>query len=371
MTIIFVSSEVYPFQKHGGLADISASLPKTLTQKGLKVKTILPLYEDDTFQDDYQLFKKKTIQFGQESIETEYYTYTFENHDYLFVKNSLLSSLDPNETFLTYMMFNVSVLSILKDLDMPIDVIHINDWHTAFIPFLLDAMFRPVDPFYQNIKTLLTIHNLERQGQFDRHYETYLPYKNFTYILNGHVNFLKTGIMRANYINTVSKTYKQEILLRFYGFDLDSALKARQDHLEGILNGFDHHLYDPTTSSTLSINYDLDTYKDGKSINKKALIESLDLKDASLPLMLFNGRLGRQKGIDLMKSTLEDALLNENMNLIVVGEEIQNTNLILKNLKENIQSMFIFMKDLIKHFLKKHMLHPTSSYFQVYLNHLG
>lgn len=320
MTIIFVSSEVYPFQKHGGLADISASLPKTLTQKGLKVKTILPLYEDDTFQDDYQLFKKKTIQFGQESIETEYYTYTFENHDYLFVKNSLLSSLDPNETFLTYMMFNVSVLSILKDLDMPIDVIHINDWHTAFIPFLLDAMFRPLDPFYQNIKTLLTIHNLERQGQFDRHYETYLPYKNFTYILNGHVNFLKTGIMRANYINTVSKTYKQEILLRFYGFDLDSALKARQDHLEGILNGFDHHLYDPTTSSTLSINYDLDTYKDGKSINKKALIESLDLKDASLPLMLFNGRLGRQKGIDLMKSTLEDALLNENMNLIVVGE---------------------------------------------------
>ena len=229
MNIIFVSSEVYPFQKHGGLADISASLPKTLSQKGLHIKTILPLYEDDEFQNAYQLFKTKTIQFGQESIETSYYTYTFENHDYIFVKNSLLSALDPNETFLTFVMFNVSVLSILKDLGHSVDLLHINDWHTSFIPFLLDSMFRPLDPFYENIKTLLTIHNLERQGQFDRQFETYLPYKNFTYILNGHINFLKTGIMRANYINTVSRTYKQEILLRFYGFDLDSALKARQD----------------------------------------------------------------------------------------------------------------------------------------------
>lgn len=320
MNIIFVSSEVYPFQKHGGLADISASLPKTLSQKGFHVKTILPLYEDDEFQNAYQLFKTKTIQFGQESIETSYYQYTFEGHDYIFVKNSLLSALDPNETFLTYVMFNVSVLSILKDLGDPVDILHINDWHTSLIPFLLDSMFRPNDPFYENIKTLLTIHNLERQGQFDRQFETYLPYKNFTYILNGHINFLKTGIMRANYINTVSRTYKQEILLRFYGFDLDSALKARQDHLEGILNGFDHHLYDPTTSKTLHINYDLDTYEKGKALNKTKFLESLGLNDDTLPLMLFNGRLGRQKGIDIMKSSLEDALSNASINLVIIGE---------------------------------------------------
>lgn len=320
MHVIFVSSEVYPFQKHGGLADISASLPKTLSQKGLRVKTILPLYEDDTFQDSYLFFKKKIITFGQESIETDYYTHHFEGHDYIYVKNDLLSALDPNETFLTYVMFNVAVLSILKDLGHPVDLLHINDWHTSFIPFLLDAMFRPQDDFYEHIKTLLTIHNLERQGQFDRRFETFLPYKNFTYILNGNINFLKTGIMRANYINTVSRTYKQEILLRFYGFDLDSALKARQDHLEGILNGFDHHLYDPTNSKTLPINYDLDTYREGKAHNKKVLLDTLHLKDSTLPLMLFNGRLGRQKGIDLMKASLEDGLSSSSLNLIVIGE---------------------------------------------------
>ena len=353
MNIIFVSSEVYPFQKHGGLADISASLPKTLSQKGLHVKTILPLYEDDEFQNAYQLFKTKTIQFGQESIETSYYQYTFEDHKYIFVKNSLLSALDPNETFLTYVMFNVSVLSILKDLGDPVDILHINDWHTSLIPFLLDSMFRSNDPFYENIKTLLTIHNLERQGQFDRHYETYLPYKNFTYILDGRINFLKTGIMRANYINTVSKTYKQEILLRFYGFDLDSALKARQDHLEGILNGFDHHLYDPTTSKTLFINYDLDTYETGKAINKTKFLASLHLKDDTLPLMLFNGRLGRQKGIDIMKSSLEDALSKSSINVVVIGEGDAKYEAYFKELERTYKDHVYFFEGFDQMFAEK------------------
>ena len=353
MNIIFVSSEVYPFQKHGGLADISASLPKTLSQKGLHVKTILPLYEDDEFQNAYQLFKTKIIQFGQESIETSYYQYTFEDHKYIFVKNSLLSALDPNETFLTYVMFNVSVLSILKDLGDPVDILHINDWHTSLIPFLLDSMFRSNDPFYENIKTLLTIHNLERQGQFDRHYETYLPYKNFTYILDGRINFLKTGIMRANYINTVSKTYKQEILLRFYGFDLDSALKARQDHLEGILNGFDHHLYDPTTSKTLFINYDLDTYETGKAINKTKFLASLHLKDDTLPLMLFNGRLGRQKGIDIMKSSLEDALSKSSINVVVIGEGDAKYEAYFKELERTYKDHVYFFEGFDQMFAEK------------------
>ena len=353
MNIIFVSSEVYPFQKHGGLADISASLPKTLSQKGLHVKTILPLYEDDEFQNAYQLFKTKTIQFGQESIETSYYQYTFEDHDYIFVKNSLLSALDPNETFLTYVMFNVSVLSILKDLGDPVDILHINDWHTSLIPFLLDSMFRSNDPFYENIKTLLTIHNLERQGQFDRHYETYLPYKNFTYILDGRINFLKTGIMRANYINTVSNTYKQEILLRFYGFDLDSALKARQDHLEGILNGFDHHLYDPTTSKTLFINYDLDTYETGKAINKTKFLASLHLKDDTIPLMLFNGRLGRQKGIDIMKSSLEDALSKSSINVVVIGEGDAKYEAYFKELERTYKDHVYFFEGFDQMFSEK------------------
>ena len=320
MNIVFVTTEVYPFQKHGGLADISASLPKTLKGRKHNITTILPYYEDDPYQSKYMLFKRQDITLGDHTEPTEFYTYTYHDVPYIFIKNSLFNAMDPKEDVIRYLIFNKAVLEVLQSVNHPVDIIHINDWQTSFIPFLLDSMYRK-DPFYKSIKTLLTIHNIERQGIFDRSYEKYLPYKNFTYILHGQLNFLKTGIMRAHWINTVSETYKQEILLRFYAFDLDSALKSRQDHLSGILNGFDHELYDPTTQDHLSINYDFDTYQDGKRKNKEALLRSLQLNtDLDQPLLLFIGRLGRQKGIDLLKDTLDHAVANKEATLVVIGE---------------------------------------------------
>ncbi|MGA0351548.1 MAG: glycogen synthase [Acholeplasmataceae bacterium] len=320
MNIVFVTTEVYPFQKHGGLADISASLPKTLKGRKHNITTILPYYEDDPYQSKYMLFKRQDITLGDHTEPTEFYTYTYHDVPYIFIKNSLFNAMDPKEDVIRYLIFNKAVLEVLQSVTHPVDIIHINDWQTSFIPFLLDSMYRK-DTFYTSIKTLLTIHNIERQGIFDRSHERYLPYKNFTYILHGQLNFLKTGIMRAHWINTVSETYKQEILLRFYGFDLDSALKSRQDHLTGILNGFDHELYDPTTQDHLSINYDIDTYQEGKRKNKEALLRSLQLNvDLEKPLLLFIGRLGRQKGIDLMKDKLDHVVANNDAALVIIGE---------------------------------------------------
>lgn len=320
MNIVFVTTEVYPFQKHGGLADISASLPKTLKGRNHQITTILPYYEDDPYQSKYMLFKKQDITLGEHTEPTEFYTYTYHDVPYIFIKNALFNAMDPKEDVIRYLIFNKAVLEVLPSVNHPIDIIHINDWQTSFIPFLLDSMYRR-EPFYKSLKTLLTIHNIERQGIFDRSYEKYLPYKNFTYILHGQLNFLKTGIMRAHWINTVSETYKQEILLRFYGFDLDSALKSRQDHLSGILNGFDHELYDPTTQDHLSINYDVDTVIEGKKKNKEALLRALQLDlDLSKPMLLFIGRLGRQKGIDLMKETLFKTVSEKQATLIIIGE---------------------------------------------------
>ncbi len=322
MNIVFITPEVYPFQKHGGLADVSATLPKTLKQRSHHISTILPLYQDDKFQDAYTLIKKLDITLGQHVEPTEFYTYTYNDIEHIFIKNALFNVIDPKEDVIRHLIFNVASLEALRFIQHPVDILHLHDWQTGFIPFLLDTMYRLKDPFYANIKTLLTIHNVERQGQYDRHYESYLPYKNFTYMLHGQLNFLKTGIMRANYINTVSKTYKQEILLRFYGFDLDSALKSRQDHLEGILNGFDHHLYDPTTQKNITINYDVDTFKKGKSINKEALFTSLHLSGVDKPLFIFNGRLATHKGIELLKKPLEEALKQDRLRLVVIGEGV-------------------------------------------------
>lgn len=320
MNIVFITPEVYPFQKHGGLADVSASLPKMLKQKHHHITTILPLYKDDPYQSKYILFKKQDITLGEHTEPTEFFQYMYNDIPHIFIKNSLFNAMDPKEDVIRNLIFNVAVLEVLRSVVHPVDLLHLNDWQCGFIPFLLDTIYRPKDQFYKDIKTLLTIHNIERQGQFDRIYEKYLPFKNFTYILHGQLNFLKTGIMRANYINTVSKTYKQEILLRFYGFDLDSALKSRQDHLEGILNGFDHQLYDPTTQPHITINYDSDTFVTGKKHNKEALFSSLQLSDTSKPLYIYIGRLGKQKGIELLKKPVERALKDNAIRLVVIGE---------------------------------------------------
>ena len=319
MNIVFITPEVHPFQKHGGLADVSASLPKTLKQKKHHITTILPLYPDDPFQYKYTLLKTLDITLGAHTEKTHFFSYVYNDIPHVFIKNSLFDAPTTQNEVLKHLIFNVAAIEILPFLSEPSDLLHLNDWQPSFIPFLLDSMYRHI-PFYVNIKTLLTIHNIERQGQFERIYEHLLPFKNFTYILNGKINFLKTGIMRANYINTVSKTYKQEILQRFYGFDLDDALKARQDHLEGILNGFDHQLYDPTTEANLALNYDMDTFVTGKKVNKDALSSDLNLATDDTPLFIYIGRLAKQKGIELMKAPLEDALKRKRMRLIVIGE---------------------------------------------------
>ena len=319
MNIVFVTPEVHPFQKHGGLADVSASLPKALKQKRHHITTILPLYPDDPFQYKYTLLKTLDITLGNHTESTQFYTHVYNDIPHVFVKNSLFDAPTKKDEVLKHLIFNVSVIDILPFLSEPCNILHLNDWQTSFIPFLIDSMYRHI-PFYANIKTLLTIHNIERQGQFERIYEHLLPFKNFTYILNGKLNFLKTGIMRANYINTVSKTYKQEILQRFYGFDLDDALKARHDRLEGILNGFDHQLYDPTTEKNLTLNYDIDTFVTGKKVNKDALAKDLNLIVDDTPLFIYIGRLAKQKGVELMKASIEDTLKHHRMRLIVIGE---------------------------------------------------
>jgi starch synthase len=337
MNIVFITPEVHPFQKHGGLADVSVSLPKALKQKKHHITTILPLYPDDPFQYKYTLLNKLDVSLGDHTEKTQFFTYVYNDIPHIFVKNSLFDTPNARDAVLKHLIFNVAAIDILPFLDAPCDILHLNDWQTSFIPFLLDSMYRHL-PFYANIKTLLTIHNIERQGQFERIYEHLLPFKNFTYILNGKLNFLKTGIMRANYINTVSKTYKQEILQRFYGFELDDALKARQDRLEGILNGFDHQLYDPTTEKTLILNYDADTFIKGKQVNKDALSKDLNLTVDDTPMFIYIGRLAKQKGIDLMKRPLEEALNKHAIRLIVIGEGDESYERYFKELQLNFPS---------------------------------
>lgn len=322
MKILFCSGEAHPFSKTGGLADVMYMLPKALKQLGHDVKIMTPLYQNILKDASFKSLGSKTITMDTHQKKATYYLKTYDDLDYVFVENSeffdRIKYYNYEDDALRFTFFNFAVLESLKLLDFSPDIIHLNDWQTGMIPFLLHAHYL-IDPFYKKIKTLLSIHNLEKQGAFALDYERLFNAKNYTYIHFDQVNFLKSGIMRADAINTVSETYKDEAMTKFYGFSLEGALKSRKHQLFGILNGLDQVLYNPQTSPHLTHHYNEKTYIKGKKHTKKELLLELGMTQDK-PLIAFIGRFARQKGIDLMMAALEPFLKDNHITLIAIGK---------------------------------------------------
>ncbi len=325
MKILFSTGEVHPFSKTGGLADVSASLPKALTKLGHEIKIITPLYRScKKWFDKMELIGETEVELGSFFQKAQYYRYVYQGTIHIFVRNNhyfdretLYGHHDDAER---YIFFNKAVLDFVKVANFVPEIIHINDWQSGLIPYFLDEKYRKIDE-YKKIKTLLSIHNLEYQGSFEQSVDNYFNTKfNYTYIHFERVNFLKTAIMRANAINTVSPNYRNEILTRFYGFTLDGALKSRQENLYGILNGIDYEVNNPETDQYLVRNYSKKHFIMGKRENKKVVLEKLGLdKLLDSPMVSFIGRLARQKGIDLMKATLEEVIATSNATFVLIG----------------------------------------------------
>lgn len=326
MKIFYCSSEAYPFSKTGGLADVAAALPKTLNAHGHQVHILIPLYKQNLSQlYDFTFIKQHTFMIDDTPYDVEYYQTSFDGTSYILIRNDMFFDRQKlygyEDDDLRFSFFNYAILEFIRINDQFVDIIHINDWQTSLIPFLIDTTYKKLDPKFDTIKTLLTIHNLEKQGSFSLETEKYLGHKNFTYMHQDQVNFLKTGIMRANAINTVSESYKNEILTRFYGFNLQGPLKSRQYQLFGILNGFDESLYNPLTSSHLYKNYDENSFLNAKKVNKEKLLEKLGFKpDLDKPMIAFINRFARQKGIDILMQIIEKHLKNEECYLIILGQ---------------------------------------------------
>ncbi|MFU8792750.1 MAG: glycogen synthase [Acholeplasmataceae bacterium] len=322
MKILFCSGEAHPFSKTGGLADVMYMLPKALKQLGHDVKIMTPLYQNIKKDDSFIHLGSKIVRMDDHIKKATYYLKTYDGLDYVFIENNeffdRIKYYNYEDDAMRFTFFNFAVLESLKAIDFSPDIIHLNDWQTGMIPFLLHAHYLH-DPFYKKIKTLLSIHNLEKQGAFALDYERLFNAKNYTYIHFDQVNFLKSGIMRADAINTVSESYKEEAMTKFYGFSLEGALKSRKHQLFGILNGLDQSLYNPQTSEHLKYHYDEKTFIEGKKNNKHALLETLNM-DNDKPLIAFIGRFARQKGIDLMMAALESFLKNNHINLIAIGK---------------------------------------------------
>lgn len=329
--ILLVAAEAVPFAKTGGLADVVGSLPKALAVYGNDVRVAIPRYrgiEDLTTLGDFPvqvgnrretaIVRQSYIRAQLDGVERLIPTYLIDNYHY-FDRERLHGYGDDAQR---WAFFCRAVLEWLRPLSWKPDVIHVHDWHTAPIPVLLKAHYGR-DPFYSLMATLLTVHNAQYQGNFGREAlddlgldaSYYSPDQLEFY---GKVSYLKAGLLYADLLNTVSRTYTQEVQ-RDRGFGLEGVFAQRADELFGIQNGINYHEFNPATDPRIYRNYSQANWVTGKRENKHALQKELGLPIAEVPVLAVVSRLVEQKGIDLLLAAADDILQND-VQLAVLGQ---------------------------------------------------
>lgn len=339
MKILFAASECVPFIKTGGLADVVGALTPVLKAQGADVRVILPLYA--AIPQEYVNQMKLECEFevelcwrrqycGIKSLEYQGVTFYFVDNQYYFGR-SYIYGLGGDE-YERFGFFDRAVIDALVHLDFKPDVVHCHDWQTGMIPALLKIQYAQY-PFYQDMKTVYTIHNLQYQGVFPiKAVQDTLGLGDSLFTSDklecyGCANYMKAGLVYADELTTVSPSYADEIQTAFYGERLDGLLRARKDQLVGILNGIDINDYDPAKDPQIYANYD-PYHLGGKEICKQELQKELGLEvDPTVPLVGIISRLSNQKGFDLIECVIRE-LMATGIQLVVLGMgEAKYTNL--------------------------------------------
>ena len=330
MKILFTSSECVPFVKTGGLADVVGALSPVLAAKGNDVRVILPLYS--AIPEEYTNQMKHELDFevdlgwrkqycGIESLEYNGVIFYFVDNKYYFGRSYIYGmGGDEHERF---GFFCRGVLNALPLLGFQPDIIHANDWQSGMIPALLRIQYGEL-PFFAGIRTVFTIHNLQYQGIFgikDVQDVLALDDEYFTddkLECYGCANFMKAGLVYADEITTVSPSYAEEIQTAYYGERMDGLLRAKRNHLSGVLNGIDVVEYDPEHDPLIPARYTVDDLS-GKAECKRALQVELGLNvEPETPIIAIISRLSNQKGLDLVDRVISE-IMDENVQLVVLG----------------------------------------------------
>lgn len=342
MNVLFATSEAEPFIKTGGLADVSYALPKYLKRMDVDVRVVMPKYKNIKVPaEDLNFVKWFMVPVGWRNqycgifeYNVDGVTYYLIDNEYYFLRDGCYGYYDEAERFA---FFDRAVLMLLKEIGWKADIIHCNDWQTAMVPVLYKIQYQH-DPFYSDIKTVFTIHNLAYQGNFDPNILSDIfglgqeLYYNGTLEFYGAVSFMKGGISFADEITTVSKTYAEEIQTLQYGERMDGLLRSRRDHLHGIINGIDYEIYDPAVDKYIFENYDVKTVKT-RTENKLKLQKQLGLSiDEHMPMIGMISRLTWQKGVGLIEAAAHD-MLKMGIQLVVLGTGEHNAEGFFRNLE--------------------------------------
>ncbi len=330
LKILYASAEVVPFAKTGGLADVAGALPQSLAHMGHDVRIVMPRYGsiDGDACGLNQITKPFTIPHNSGVIEiaieqsdaiTGVPTYFIRN-DALYDRDSIYGQPDDDRRFIA---FARGILEMCRAIDWFPDVINCNDWHTALVPVYLKTLYAD-QPRYGNIGTLFTIHNFGYQGTFspDVMRIAGLPMELFTWdklMFHDGFNFMKTALIYADKLSTVSGTYALEIQTPEYGEGMEEVVRYRKDDLVGILNGIDYHVWNPKTDLHLPHAFSINDIK-GKHADKHALQSALGLPTLEhVPLYGNISRLSSQKGYDLLEIVLPALLQEQAMQVVILG----------------------------------------------------
>ena len=343
LNILFVSSEVEPFAKTGGLGEVSRALPQMVREMKHEIRIMMPRYG---FISDRRFLLHDVLRLREipiptaydtkigsvnssfvNSIKTKVQVYFLANKEYFGSRQGLYVNPKSNKEYVDnderFIFFCRGVLETLKLLGWQPDIIHCNDWQTGLIPVYLKTLYKD-DEFFKNIKTVFTIHNLAYQGIFPQasFLKTGLPQEVFG--INGvefygKMNCMKAGLLYSDIITTVSEKYAKEICSsEDYGCGLEGILHKRKSNLYGILNGIDEELWNPETDKFITQRYDSDSIE-GKQENKRELLSKFGLEyQEGVPLIGMVSRLVDQKGIDLIKE-ISDKFMKMDIQLIVLG----------------------------------------------------
>jgi glycogen/starch synthases, ADP-glucose type len=348
--VLFLSSEVYPFAKTGGLADVASSLPQALKELGNDVRLAIPRYgfiSERKFR-IHEIIRLKDINIpiGKKAAKlnvkssflvgerTKVQIYFIDSSEFFGragIYQDPKTSKDYPDNDERFIFYSRGIFEILKRLGWPPHVIHCNDWQTGLVPAYLKKNYSE-DPFFKNVKTVFTIHNISYQGNFPKEtfLKTGLPDDVFTpdgAEFYGQFSFLKAGLAYADFITTVSPTYAKEISESDeYGCGMSGILKKRRKNFMGIVNGIDYDVWNPDSDKNIPFKYNVKML-DAKVENKKYLLKKFNMKyDPGVPLIGMISRLVEQKGVDLVIEGF-DALMKLNVQVVILGmgeKEYQN-----------------------------------------------
>lgn len=334
LKVAYVSTEAFPYAKSGELADVASSLPKYLSSLGVEVSLFLPRYrhpEIDSLSKE-KVFSDLKVPVGDKKTKSRVYKSEQGKFDIYFIDNPKYfwrdhiygtgkgEYLDNDERFVFY---SRAVLEYLLKSGMEVDILHCNSWPTALIPVFLKSHYARKRKF-SKVATVFTLHNVTYQGEFPAE-SMMLAGLNWNHFrsgelaVNGKFNFLKAGIEYADMLNTVSSSYRREILTKKNGFNLEKTLRKRRAHLVSIRNGIDYEIWNPETDPYIAAHYSSSDLRPKKKC-KRDLIEEFGISiGENTPLIGLVSYLAPHKGIDILLGAVDD-LMKLKVGLVVMGK---------------------------------------------------